>query len=229
MRDSYTGIIVDTSAMEIAPLARALYAENVKDVVIIFTDIGFSKMALDMEPLEVMGMLQALFSRFDLLCNKHRVHKLETIGDAYICTTNLFDDDHYGGNVQNAALSALNMAKDMIQATKDVMLPGRLRGKHSSTLFETLEIRVGIHVGEVTCGVLGERLPKSTVFGHNVNLAARMEQTSRPNMIRATETFRSLVDGDWDEYEVISMKNMGDIGTYILDPLRGDDYSNLHF
>lgn len=224
------GVILDTSAMEIGSFAQALYAENVKDVVIIFTDVvGFSKMALDMKPLEVVDMLQALFGRFDILCDKHGVQKLETIGDAYICTTNLFDEDQDSGNVKHAALSALNMAKDMILATQEVMVPGRvLQKKH--VLFETLEIRVGIHIGEVTCGVLGERLPKFTVFGHNVNLAARMEQTSRPNMIRATEEFRSLVadaEDDWDEYEVIQMKNMGAIGTYILDPLRGDD--GFHF
>jgi len=173
--------------------------------------------------LEVMNMLQALFSRFDMLCDRHGVTKLETIGDAYICTTNLLDEDQYGGNAKEAALSALNMAKDMVLATQEVMLPGRMR-KNENTLFEHLEIRVGIHIGEVTCGVLGERLPKFTVFGHNVNLAARMEQTSKPNKIRVSETLHSLVadaaedDSVWDKYELVTMKNMGDVGTYILDP-----------
>lgn len=239
---SDAGIIVDTPAMEIGSTSRALYAENVKDVVIIFTDIvGFSKLALDMKPLEVVDMLQHLFCRFDALCGKHGVSKLETIGDAYICTTNLFDEDQYGGNVKNAALGALNMAKDMIYEAQQVYLPGKTLNKKQKSLFQSLEIRVGIHVGEVTCGVLGERLPKFTVFGHNVNLAARMEQTSRPSMIRATEAFHSLVadaedENNWYEYEIISMKNMGDIGTYILDPSKDDESGNdldsdddLHF
>ena len=67
--------------MEIAPLTRALYAENVKDVVIIFTDIvNFSEMAMCMAPLEVVDMLHDIFSRFDALCDKHGISKLETIG-----------------------------------------------------------------------------------------------------------------------------------------------------
>ena len=75
------GVIVDTSSMEIAPLTRALYAENVKDVVIIFTDIvNFSEMAMCMAPLEVVDMLHDIFSRFDALCDKHGITKLETIG-----------------------------------------------------------------------------------------------------------------------------------------------------
>jgi hypothetical protein len=54
-----------------------------------------------------------------------------------------------------------------------------------------------------------------------------MEQTSKPNMIRATEIFRSLVAGvedNWDEFEVISMKNMGSIGTYIMDPIKEESF-----
>ncbi len=143
-------------------------------------------------------------------------------GDAYICTANLFDEDKFGGSVKDAALSALNMAKDMVLAAQEVTMPSKI-GQRRNSVCETLEIRVGIHVGEVTCGVLGERLPKFTVLGHNVNLAARMEQTSKPNKIRASEAFRSLVAGvedNWDEFEVISMKNMGSIGTYIMDPTK---------
>ena len=50
-----------------------------------------------------------------------------------------------------------------------------------------------------------------------------MEQTCKSNMIRVTEEFRKLVsnvENDWDEYEMVTMKNMGEIGTYILDPLE---------
>ncbi len=48
---------------------------------------------------------------------------------------------------------------------------------------EYLEIRVGIHVGPTTCGVLGKVMPRFQVFGSAVNLAARMEQTSKPSMV----------------------------------------------
>ncbi len=38
---------------------------------------------------------------------------------------------------------------------------------------EYLQIRVGIHVGPITSGVLGKDLPRFDVFGHAVNMAAR--------------------------------------------------------
>jgi len=168
-------------------------------------------------------MMQALFSQFDELCDKHGVQKLETVGDAYICTANLFDGDQHGGNAKEAALNALNMAKDMILATREVILPNKMCEKDTSAS-ETLQIRVGMHVGEVTCGVLGERLPKFSVFGHTMNTAARMEHASKPSKIRVTDTFHRLVveeeENQWGEQENISMKNMGEISTYILDPLK---------
>jgi hypothetical protein len=76
------GLVMDSPLYDDVTLNGALYAENVKDVVIIFLDIvGFSKMSMERSPLEVMNMLEALFSRFDALCEKHNVEKLETIGE----------------------------------------------------------------------------------------------------------------------------------------------------
>ena len=80
--DVMTGVVIDAQSYSDIPLNGALYAENVKDVVIIFVDIvGFSAMSMDMSPFEVMNMLEAVFSRFDSLCEKHSVEKLETIGE----------------------------------------------------------------------------------------------------------------------------------------------------
>jgi hypothetical protein len=81
--DVMTGTVMNAQSYSDIPLNGALYAENVKDVVIIFVDIvGFSKMSVDMSPFEVMNMLEAVFSRFDSLCEKHSVEKLETIGES---------------------------------------------------------------------------------------------------------------------------------------------------
>ena len=50
-------------------------------VTIFFSDIvGFTKMASDMGPLNVMKMLNELYSGFDKLVDKHNLYKVETIG-----------------------------------------------------------------------------------------------------------------------------------------------------
>lgn len=211
------GGIVDMSEMELGGTTiTALYAEEVDNVCIVFTDIvGFSRIALELTPLQVMDMLQNLFNRFDALCDEHNVQKLETVGDAYICLTGLYDEEtNEQDTVKADVLRALAMAKDMVRESRNVAIP--TKGSP-----ESLEIRVGVHIGPVTCGVLGTRLPKFTVFGSSVNLAARMEQTCIPSMVRVTDDVHDLVgdaETDWLEHSTISVKNMGEVGTWLLDP-----------
>jgi class 3 adenylate cyclase len=231
------GVIVPASGtgLDLSP-TRALYAENAQNVCIVFTDIvGFSRISMDIAPIKVMDMLQNLFARFDELCDLHGVMKLETIGDAYICATNLLEDDDDDGDednnrAKNAAIRALAIAKDMVCEARNVNIPCPMGagGMHDAWVgqnaadFETLEIRVGIHCGDVTCGVLGQKMPKFMACGTAVNMAARMEQTSLPSMIRTTREFHDLVgdaETNWAKKEVIQLKNMGEMETYLLDPI----------
>lgn len=228
------GVIVQPgSGIDLSP-THALYAENAKNVCIVFTDIvGFSRISMDIAPIKVMDMLQTLFNRFDELCDLHGVMKLETIGDAYICATNLLEDDDSeaeDNSPHDAAIRALAIAKDMICEARNVIIPYPVGvgGMHDSWVgqnaadFETLEIRVGIHCGDVTCGVLGLKMPKFMVCGAAVNMAARMEQTSKPSMIRTTKEFHDLIgdaEPNWSQKEAIPLKNMGQVDTYLLDPI----------
>jgi class 3 adenylate cyclase len=228
------GVIVQPGlGIDLSP-THALYAENAKNVCIVFTDIvGFSRISMDIAPIKVMDMLQTLFNRFDELCDLHGVMKLETIGDAYICATNLLEDDDSDAednSPHDAAMRALAIAKDMICEARNVIIPYPVGvgGMHDAWVgqnaadFETLEIRVGIHCGDVTCGVLGLKMPKFMVCGAAVNMAARMEQTSKPSMIRTTKEFHDLIgdaEPNWSQKEAIPLKNMGQVDTYLLDPI----------
>jgi len=216
------GIIIDRG-YELTTTSRALYAEEVNNVCIIFLDIvGFSRMSLELKPIQIMDMLHDLFGRYDNLCDRHGVLKLETVGDAYVCATNLLKerDDYSPGDeylhAKDAALNALDMAKDMVRQAQHVIIP-------KSMPIESVQVRVGIHIGEVTCGVLGERLPKFAVFGSAVNLAARMEQTSLPGRIRVSNDFYEMVKDSETEWEgdkkCITVKNMGEIDTFLLNPM----------
>ena len=221
--DDDIGVTIDTSVIDfdrgVGGVTQALYAEDFDQVCIVFTDIvGFSKISLELAPIEVMDMVQALFSRFDELCDLYGVLKLETIGDAYLCSTGLMeeDDNKNDDGGKDAAMRSLDMARDMVLAAREVKVPRSKTG-------ETLQIRVGIHVGPITAGVLGHRMPKFSCFGSVVNMAARMEQTSLPSMIRVTKDYHDLV-GDyetgWEDSEMIDVKNMGGVVTYLLNPVE---------
>jgi hypothetical protein len=55
--------------------------ERYKVVTIFFSDIvGFTTLAGEMSPIQVMKMLNELYSQFDKIAEKHGVYKVETIG-----------------------------------------------------------------------------------------------------------------------------------------------------
>jgi len=61
-------------------------------VTIFFSDImGYTKMSSEMTPIEVMNMLNELYSKFDALSKKHKVFKVETIGGEFLLTAFYFE------------------------------------------------------------------------------------------------------------------------------------------
>lgn len=60
------------------------YIQPFENAAIFFSDIvGYTSMAGDLSPLEVMSMLNEVYTQFDALAQKVGVYKVETIGDSY--------------------------------------------------------------------------------------------------------------------------------------------------
>lgn len=156
--------------------------ERYKRVTIFFSDIvGYTKMSSEMTPLEVMNMLNGLYSQFDILAKKHDIYKVETIGDAYIAIAGA--PDRCSG--PRAAEKLTLFSLDALNCVK---------------AFETADgskiaIRIGLASGPVVAGVVGMSLPKYCLFGDTVNFAARMEQTGINMKLQICPvTHRMLID-----------------------------------
>ena len=57
-------------------------------VTILFADIvGFTRLSSGLEAEQLVNMLNDLFARFDMLCDKNKCEKVAILGDCYYCVS----------------------------------------------------------------------------------------------------------------------------------------------
>ncbi|XP_069495611.1 guanylate cyclase soluble subunit beta-2-like [Ambystoma mexicanum] len=184
---------------------KRVEAGEFKICTILFSDVvTFTNICAACEPIQIVNMLNSMYSKFDRLTSVHDVYKVETIGDAYMVV---------GGvpiPVASHAERVANFALGMRIAAREVTNP--ITG-------EPIQIRVGIHTGPVLAGVVGDKMPRYCLFGDTVNTASRMESHGVPDKIHLSPTaFRAL---EYQHFEIaergeIEVKGKGKMSTYFL-------------
>ena len=178
-------------------------AQRFDSATVLFADIvDFTSIAARMLPLELVNLLNQIFSMFDQLTEKHGLEKIKTIGDAYMVAGGLPVPraDH---------LEAIaNMALDMQEAIADFQTD---RG-------EPFQIRIGIHTGPVVAGVIGTKKFIYDLWGDTVNVASRMECQGLPGYIQVTADIYELLKDRYlfEERGTIAIKGKGEMIAYWL-------------
>ncbi|MFH4976890.1 hypothetical protein AB6A40_003599 [Gnathostoma spinigerum] len=160
---------------------KPVEAENFSSVTVYFSDIvGFTALSASSTPMEVVNMLNDLYSLFDTLISDYDCYKVETIGDAYMFVSGL---PH-----QNGILHAGEVSSVACEILKSI-LDFRIHHKPD----DHLRLRIGIHTGPVVAGVVGVRMPRYCLFGDTVFTASRMESSGKPMKIQISETTQELL------------------------------------
>ncbi len=79
-------------------------------------------------------------------------------------------------------------------------------------------LRIGIHCGPATAGVIGDTRFSYDVWGDAVNVASRMESSGEPGQIHVSESFRALTLA-WFEFAdrgSTELKGIGAVRSYYL-------------
>ncbi|GAB1601348.1 soluble guanylate cyclase 88E-like isoform X1 [Argonauta hians] len=179
--------------------------EMFDSVTILFSDVvGFTSICSMITPMEVVGLLNAMYTIFDNISERHQVYKVETIGDAYMLVSGA------PVRIDNHPVEICNMALDMISEIDMV---------DSTEICEKLRIRVGIHTGPCVAGVVGVKMPRYCLFGDTVNTAARMETNGEAMKIHISASTMSALPVDMfqvRERGVIDVKGKGQMKSYWL-------------
>jgi adenylate cyclase len=178
-------------------------ADYLADVTILFSDlVGFTKLSSRLSAADLVRLLNGLFSEFDRLALKLGVEKIKTIGDAYMLVGGL--PEPRADHADAVADMALAMIETVERMNCDLPIP--------------LQMRIGIHSGDVAAGVIGTHKFAYDIWGDAVNIASRMESHSLPNRIQISaathghlrERFRLEPHGSVD------IKGKGPMETYFL-------------
>ena len=187
-------------------------ADQFAEASILFADVvDFTPLADRLQPAEVVGLLDHLFTHFDALAERYGVEKIKTIGDAYMVAAGVPTPrlDH----ARAMALLAIDMRESM-RAEDEV---GHLG----------LSLRIGSNSGPVVAGVIGRKRFLYDLWGDAVYMASRMESHGTPGHIQVTQATYELLR---DEFELeprgpVSIKGKGEIETWYLVGRRAESMS----
>jgi adenylate cyclase len=180
-----------------------IIADSHDDVTVIFADVvDFTPFTERTAPERVVGVLDEIFSAFDLLAEHLGLEKIKTVGDAYMVVAGLPD----------ARADHVEAGADMALAMQDEL------GRLCTALNLDLQIRVGMQSGPVIAGVIGRRKFIYDLWGDTVNTASRMESSGLPGRIQVTATVYERLRAAYrfEERGEVEVKGKGRLRTYLL-------------
>ena len=181
----------------------AVIADGVSEVTVLFADIvNFTPLTTRLEPKQLVGLLNRVFSAFDDMADRLGLEKIKTIGDSYMVVAGVpaGRDDHANAGAE----MALTMLDEF--------------GEACGEEFRGLELRIGMDSGPVVAGVIGKRKFSYDIWGDTVNVASRMESAGLPSHIQVTDRLFERLRHQYrfDPRGLVAVKGKGEMQTHFL-------------
>lgn len=166
--------------------------DELDDCTMLYTDmIDFAEFTKSLsDPKEAAKLLNKLFTRFDQLCEENRVYKVHTLGDSYVVmgyNGKIDKQKRHRGIAIEEASRVINVGLEMLEIVNEL----RVSSNHSS--LENLRMRVGIHTGPITAGIIGSKVVRYDLFGEGVLVASKMKRNGMENKVSISDDTRRFI------------------------------------
>lgn len=173
-----------------------------ENVAVLFCDIvEFTPYCATRPAEEVVAFLQELIAVYEDYTSQHEMLKIKTIGDCFMATAGLLKP------VYNPVLNCVRCGQEMIAAAQ------RLSSERN--------VRVGIHIGPVVAGVVGNRQYLFDLWGDTVNTASRVEANGDDGAVNVSETAYEQIAGMCRAHALgpIFIKGKGEVNLFRIDEI----------
>jgi adenylate cyclase len=205
------GLLLNILPREIATILKneqRTIAEHFGCASILFADlVGFTPLTARLAPVEMVNLLNEIFSHFDDLVEKHGLEKIRTIGDNYM-----------------VASGAPRRRPDHAQALAELALEmSAYLHARPSRPDRAIQFRIGINSGPVVGGVIGRKKFVYDLWGDAVNIASRMESQGLPGRIQITQSTYEIIRDQFlcEPRGPILVKGKGEMNTWFLVRKKG--------
>ncbi len=174
-----------------------IIADHIEQASILFADVvNFTPLSATLSPIELVSLLNEVFSQFDTLVEKYKLEKIKTIGDCYM-----------------VAAGVPRPRPDHAQALARLALDMQAYVNQNEIQGHRLQFRIGINSGPVVAGVIGRRKFIYDLWGDAVNTASRMESQGAGGLIQITRSTYELIQHEFvcEPRGRISVKGKGEM------------------
>jgi adenylate cyclase len=191
-------------------------AEEFEEASVLFADlVGFTPLSSQLSPVQMVELLNEIFTHFDALVDQYQVEKIRTIGDNYMVAAGVPrpQPDH----AQRLARLALDMRRYLDENWSPDKLLAGISAVNQGKI--PVQFRIGINSGPVIGGVIGMRKFVYDVWGDAVNIASRMESHGLPGKIQISEETHRRLCGEFacQRRGTIAVKGKGEMETWLLE------------
>ncbi|MBL7989602.1 MAG: tetratricopeptide repeat protein [Chlorobi bacterium] len=184
-------------------------ADRFDSASVLFADVvGFTPMTAQMPASAVLEFMNFVFAHFDAIAAKHGCERIKTIGDGYMA-------------VCGAPVECLDHAERIARMAMEMLVEVKLPASITEYLPAGVEfeIRIGLHTGIITGGVIGVGKLAYDIYGDTVNTASRMESHGEAGKIHVSQEFTNAVGEvfSFTERGELEVKGKGVLRTYFLE------------